>query len=134
MDELEALRAEVERLRAGLYPLSQHTPKSAWALAEDCGATEDSLLVQWIRERDKATAAEAALAKERAIRARVEALADEAQQVLDDHGKRHIHIETWLPHLRAALSGESDPATGAGHECRDPECEQHHEPTGSGHG
>lgn len=47
--EQEELRAEVERLRAGLYPLSQHTTEDASALAEDIGATEDSLFVQRIR-------------------------------------------------------------------------------------
>jgi hypothetical protein len=35
--------------RVTLYPLAQWTPEEAAVLAEDIGASEDGLFVQWIR-------------------------------------------------------------------------------------
>jgi len=59
---VENLLAENERLRAGLYPLSQFTPESSAALADDIGASEDSLFVGWIRRGSEIEAANTRIA------------------------------------------------------------------------
>ena len=74
---LAELRAEVERLKAGLYPLGQHTIESSRALAEDIGSSEDSLFVGWIRQRQRAESAEAERDRLSETVARVEALREE---------------------------------------------------------
>lgn len=63
-DAVQTLYAEVKRLTGGLYPLGKWTPQQSLALADDIGASEDSLLVDWIRRGQRIDRVKAALRSE----------------------------------------------------------------------
>ena len=100
----EAAEAEVERLKQGLYPLTQWTIEQATQLADRIGTSEGSLFVAWINERKRADAAEAEVERLAAVEAhrdtlvamiqRLEKFLSETGEIVSwKHGAVHTAID-----------------------------------------
>jgi hypothetical protein len=108
----EAHGDEVERLRRGLYPLATLTPRQASAMAEDIGASADSLFIDWINRgkeveqwRARALAAEddaALLSEKLAARAALRHQLDPTRGSEDgwDSGGFGSHVREAVAHTK----------------------------------
>jgi len=109
LDRVAAAEAEVERLRAEvkatLYPLADWTVERATAMADDLGASENSLFASWALRGQE-------IAALRAAAMRVRALIDSPYVRWIEEGLEGGPAMVFVTAVRAALDEGGDDAVG----------------------